>query len=399
MTLRSILIVAIASPLLALCGAKQCFCARSTHDPVEDFRQTLQMVASDSSDPCTSGVYVEGPKARTESALFGLAVDMVIAELNATPDRTKSPAERARGTLKKLEQMSAKINAAWPIESRFHFQVLDVSPVIVVQVSFRIRARFFALGVLEDQNWNPKRLWTRVGLDEESLDPRYSGCRFVIDLYPLHRGPSGNARFLARFSYIPCNGITFGFFYDAYEWEPEHSGHLEQVIKQEGVFGLEEGFVGLSDVSTGRVNTRTGSFFSSSSPGTEGSLLTLPYCWRSPIDGGDHPDMCAVDTYDVSGDRIKFCSRAYNDPDLLPIARAMEYAEKRDFRAILGYCSNDEIARRMVHDLPNSLYAGDLQIRRESGQREHVDIEFFQNTYHFDLEKREDRWLIVAFND
>ena len=110
--------------------------------------------------------------------------------------------------------------------------------------------------------------------------------------------------------------------------------------------------------------------------------------------------MCAVDTYDLSGDDLKFRSRAYNQPDLLPIAKAIEYAEKRDYQAALGYCSSDDIARRMVRDLPHSVYAGDFQVTpcKSEGKEHHVEMGF-PNTYHFDIEKRDDRWLIVAFSE
>jgi len=390
MTVRSIPTVVIVSALLALCDANQCFCAPPTQDPVQHFRQTLQMIASDPPDTC-AGYYTEGPKARVESTLFSLANDIVTAELNATPAGPKPPVERATEALKNLERMSAKIHAAWPKENRFHFQVLDISPVIVIGVSFRARARFFVVGIHEDPKWNPKRLWVNVGNDEESLDPTRIGCRFVIDLYPLHRGPSGNARFLATFSYIPCSGITQGIVYDAMEWDPKNSGHIEQIIEQKGEFGLDE-------VPNGHSPTPK---YPSDPIGvlrTDGSLITLPYCWRSPIDTGDHPDMCAVDTYDLNGDDLKFHSRVYNQPDLLPIARAIEYAEKRDYQAVLGYCSSDDIAHRMVRDLPYSVNAGDLQVTRNGEGKEHVEMGF-PNTYHFDIEKRDDRWLIVAFSE
>ena len=390
MTFRSIPTVVIASALLTLCDANQCFCAPPTQDPIQHFRQTLQMVASDPPDTC-AGYYTEGPKARVESTLFSLANDIVTAELNATPAGPKPPVERAIEALKNLERMSAKINAAWPKENRFHFQVLDISPVIVIGVSFRARARFFVVGIHEDPKWNPKRLWVNVGNDEESLDPTRIECRFKIDLYPLHRGPSGNARFLAMFSYIPYSGITQGIVYDAMEWNPKYSGHIEQIIEQKGEFGLDEVPDGHSPAANDP-SAPVGVFR------TDGSLITLPYCWRSPIDTGDHPDMCAVDSYDLSGDDLKFRSRAYNQPDLLPIAKAIEYAEKRDYQAVLGYCSSDDIAHRMVRDLPYSVYAGDLQITRKSEGKEHVEMGF-PNLYHFDIEERDGRWLIVAFSE
>jgi len=389
MHFRSIPTVVIASALLALCGANQCFSAPPAQDPIQHFRQTLQMIASDSPDSCP-GYYTEGPKARVESTLFGLANDIVTAELNATPAGPKPPVERATEALKNLERISAKINAAWPKENRFHFQVLDISPVIVIGVSFRARARFFVVGIQEDPKWNPKRLWENVGNDEESLDPTRIGYRFKIDLYPLHRGPSGNARFLSRFIYDPCAGLIQSVSYDAYEWDPQYSGSLEQIVKQQGDFGQLEsaGYPPLPDDPFAQIPQLR----------TEGPLISLRYCWFSAIDQGDSRDMCAVDTYDLSGDDIKFHSREYNLPDLLPIAKAIEYGEKRDYEAVLGYCSSDDIARRMVRDIPMRVFAGELLVTRKGEGKEHVEMEF-PSHYRFDIEKRDGRWLIVAFSE
>ncbi len=364
MTFRSIPTVVIASALLAFCGANQCFSTPPEQDPIQNFRQNLQMIAHDSPEAC-SGFYTEGPKARVESTLFGLANDIVTAELNATPAGPKPPIERATEALKNLERMSAKINAAWPMENRFHYQALDISPVIVIGVSFRARARFFVVGIHEDPKWNPKRLWVNVGNDEESLDPTRNGCRFKIDLYPLHRGPSGNARFLSKFIYDPCAGTIQSVSYDAYEWDPKNSGSLEQIVKQQGDFDQLE--------SAGYPPSPDDPFAHIAQVRTEGSLISLRYCWRSPIDQGDNPDMCAVDTYDISGDQIRFRSREYNRPDLLPIAKAIEYAEKRDYQAVLGYCSSDDIAQRMVRDIPLEVI-GLEQFQDRYTQRDQNDV-------------------------
>jgi hypothetical protein len=389
MTFRSIPAVVVASTLLALCDANQCFCAPPAQSPIQHFRQTLQMIASDSPDTC-SGYYTEGPKARVESTLVGLANDIVIAELNATPAGAKPPVERATDALKNLERMSAGVNAAWPKENRFHFQVLDISPVIVIGVSFRARARFFVVGIHEDPKWNPKRLWANVGNDEESLDPTRNGCSFKIDLYPLHRGPSGNARFLSKFNFDPCSGLIQSVSYDAYEWNPKYSGSLEQIVKQQGDFDQLE--------SGGYPPSPDDPFAHIAQLQTEGPLVSLRYCSRSPIDTYDNPDMCAVDTYDLSGDRVRFSSREYNRPDLVPIAKAIEYAEKRDFQAVLGYCSGDEIAQRMVRDIPLGFFAGELQVTRKGDRKEHVEMGF-PNLCRFDIEERAGRWLIVAFSE
>ena len=107
--------------------------------------------------------------------------------------------------------------------------------------------------------------------------------------------------------------------------EPKRGAGLGQIIKQSGAFGLDDkvpGFPQIGDLKTDDVR------------------VTLPYCWLSPIDTWDNPSTCAVDTYDLSGDSAKFISRIHNRPDLLPVAKVMEYAAQCDYGALLGYCSS-----------------------------------------------------------
>lgn len=182
-------------------------------------------------------------------------------------------------------------------------------------------------------------------------------------------------RFLARFDLSGCAGPT-GVEYDLHEWNPEGSGYLEQIIKQAGSFGLdnEPGF------------ERIGKFR------TEGSLITLPFCSYSAIDTWDNPSLCAVDTYDLSGDNVHFRSRVYNRPDLLPIAKAVEYAEKRDYPAVRAYCASAYVAHRLIRENPPHAEAI-LQTKRTGKDGERIEM----GEYFFDVEKRAGRWLVVAF--
>ena len=115
--------------------------------------------------------------------------------------------------------------------------------------------------------------------------------------------------------------------------ESEGIGDLEEIIKQRGALGLDDKVPDFEWV--GKLQT-------------DGPQISLPYCSWSPIDTWDNPSMCAVDIYDLTGDDVKFRTRAYNRPDLLPIAKAIEYAEQRDYPAVLGYCASAEIAHRLV---------------------------------------------------
>lgn len=219
----------------------------------------------------------------------------------------------------------------------------------------------------------------KVGSDDELL--RDGALSSYLDLYPLHRGPSGNARFLAKFVRGVCAG-GFGVSYDARQWNPMGTGNLEQIIKQAGSWGLDDkvsGFERIGELLTG------------------GSLITLPYCWFSPIDTWDNPSLCAVDTYDISGDSVRFRARAYNRPDLLPVAKAIEYAQQRDYPAVLAYCDSSEVARRLVRDIPPDFFAGDIRVTHAGTGKEHVELGD-EATYGFDVERRAGRWRVVAFS-
>jgi hypothetical protein len=130
---------------------------------------------------------------------------------------------------------------------------------------------------------------------------------------------------------------------------------------------------------------------------TEGSLITLPYCWFSAIDTWDNPSLCAVDAYDLSADSVTFRSRAYNRPDLLPIAKAIEYAEQRDYSAVLGYCASSQVARRLVRNIPPHAGAEDIRVTHTANGREHVEFGSGPG-YSFDVEKHAGRWRVVAFS-
>jgi hypothetical protein len=250
---------------------------------------------------------------------------------------------------------------------------------LVVKMGIRQDERFFAFGIPADSA-KSDHAWQQIGWNDESS--QFSVPPSRVDLYPLHRGPSGHARFLANMIYSGCAG-SIGVGYDAREWDPEGTGSLARIIKQEGSFGLDNKVPDFPQI--GKLQT-------------DGPLITLPYCSFSAIDTWDNPSLCAVDTYDLSGDEVKFRSRLYNRPDLVPIAKAIEYAGKRDYHAVLGYCASDAIARRMVRDLPPDVGGADpLQVTRIGSGRERVRLGDPDSGYRFDVEKRGHRWVVVAF--
>jgi hypothetical protein len=306
--------------------------------------------------------------------------DEVTQALNVNPSAPESPKERATESLEALRKMSAEVNASWPEEYRFQFEILDLSPALVLEVTIRTHGRYFVFAVpAEDDSGKPNQAWRMVGSDDESDDKEVP--QLILHLYPLHRGAGGNPRFLAKFIRSGCAG-SIGVSYDAREWGSQGTGSFDQIIKQTGAFGLDDKVPGFEQI--GELHTN-------------GSLITLPYCWFSAIDTWDNPSMCAVDTYDLSGDTVRFRIRTYNRPDLLPIAKALEYAEQRDYPAVLAYCATAQVARSLVREVPPFIVAEDLKVTRIGTDAESVEFGSAP-AYRFQVAKRGGRWVVTTFS-
>ena len=342
-----------------------------------DIRVMLGRFASLSPDPCgpPNGNEKDWPTDQLEKPLFESAAALVVDALNSG---SAPPKERAAEALRGIERISAEVNAAWPRESRFQFEILDLQDVLAVKMSVRAYERFFVFGIPTGEPDKPNRVWRQIGLIENDSD--FDVPWVDVQLYPLRRGPSGKARFLARSTMGGCAG-SFGVSYDALEWNPENGGTAERIIAVNGALGLDDEVKGFPPTDKLR---------------TDGTIIALPYCWWSAIDTWDNPSMCAVDEYDISGDEVRFISRRVNRPDLLPIARAAEYAEKRDFPAVRAYCMSDAVARQLVASAPHRFFEVEVKVKQLGAGREMVYEE--TDSYRFVVEKRGDRWLIARFD-
>jgi hypothetical protein len=102
-----------------------------------------------------------------------------------------------------------------------------------------------------------------------------------------------------------------------------------------------------------------------------------------------------VDTYDVSGDDIRYVSTRTNRPDLLTVARVIKYASDRDYDAVLAYSVSPEVAKELVSRMPTSLFGNGSgeDYPPIKGAHEKIDL----NSLHFRLERRGSRWVVVKF--
>jgi len=131
---------------------------------------------------------------------------------------------------------------------------------------------------------------------------------------------------------------------------------------------------------------------------TEGTRISLPYCQFTGIDTWDNPSLCMVDTYDISGDAVTFVDRRYNRPDLVPVAKVLEYAKAHDLPALRAYCISDTLARKMLSELGSGYgFDAELETLPLSARRERVRPAY-SDAPGFVVEKRVDRWLVVSFD-
>lgn len=368
--------------LVSVAGAQEV-----TFPPRPDFKQLLQKMAEEPPESCGDSRGWDADKRELEADAFEQAASAVTEGLNAPSADGNTAKDRAAAVMRKLEQQSVQLNAAWPAKDRFHFEVLDYAPALVVTMSIRSQANYFVFGIpATDDSGKPHQLWRQLGEGDTGEEVPYVS----VEMFPLHRGPSGNPRFLASFVRSGCAG-SYGVRYDIEEWDRKSLEYLSQILKQDGAFGLDA-------EPSAQGPTKENPFPTTGTLQKTGALLALPYCWFTDIDTWDSPSLCAEDKYDLSGDEIRFLGRRFNRPDLVPIAKVLEYAKRHDYPEVLAYSGSAAVARKIMRELDGG-YGFDSQLEtvQLGAGRERVRAAYSDEPG-FVVEKRGDRWLVVSFS-
>jgi hypothetical protein len=310
-----------------------------------------------------------------EDQLFATIKAALVNQLNEpTPAPTSDGASRIKLALREIEHSSAEINKGWPAEDRFQFEVLALEPAILVRMSYRHGAKLVLLGpyyLNKNAAVDPGIRWREISSVE--LGSRASD----IDLFPLHRGPSGRARFLAKVWLSGCAG-SIGENYYGYEWSAEAGQLAAQIIKIEGAEGLD----GTESKHVGKLTTT-------------GRTIQLPYCFFSAVDTWDNPTLCAADSFDMSGDKPRFVGRIYNSPDLVTVNNVIRHAQAHDYVALRGYCVSDAVARRLTREIPPYLFADLVETAKSGPSRERVVLA--DGAIYFDLVRGGGQWRLANF--
>lgn len=335
----------------------------------------LRQMAAVSSDDCGGAGAWAVDIHQKEDLLFSAVETLVTDRLNGpAPAETSEAESRARSALLEVEHSSSEINKSWPAEERFHFELLALHPAILVRMSYRDKAMLVLFGSFYLDKYSavdPGTKWRGVHFLDP--DPSASG----IDLFPLHRGPSGRVRFLARVWHSGCAG-SIGEEYYGYEWSAETGQFPTQIIKIEGAEGMDSA-----------ESKQVGKF------STTGKAIQLPYCFFSAVDTWDNPTLCAADSFDLSGDDPRFIGRIYNSPDLVVVNNAIGHAQAHDYLGLRGYCASDAVARKLIREIPPHLSADVLETSKAGPTRERVTLD--EEAVYFNLVKRRGEWLLESF--
>ncbi len=350
-------------------------------NPVDRMRAALMQLAQATPDDCGW----DGPApalhavdtATPENAFFAASDDVLVQALN-TPGST--PAQQVAKVLEAEKAMSDEVDRTWPPNRRLTYEVLQADPIFVVTYHLRSRSTWTAFGIPQQSAW-PKRGentdWVRIEEDSSRYDAVDTDQEMRVDR--LTRGPLRRARFLATSSHVSCgDGIT-AITYDAFEWDPAGMGDLSNVIERKGA-GSRGDFPQYGPFAKLEVN---------------GPIITLPYCEWSAVDLDVDALLCMADTYSLAGDEVHYLNTRVNRPDLAAVAKAMQYAEDRDYRAVLAYSASPAVARKMVRMMPPDVHGntGGTGYPTLGSKREVIDID----SLHFTVEQRHGRWVVVRF--
>jgi hypothetical protein len=360
------------------------------------FKDLATQLAAQPADDCSPLTAGPPPTAihEAENNMFAAVDQGVVAAVDG-PESVGRAASVADFVLRQFQDLSAQANSSWPDDRRFHYQVLDLGTAIALEFTIRSRATFSVLGVPElfggsDQRRN-NNYWEQVGNDAFRTGAHRSEEK--LDLTRLEPSPSRRARFFAQFSQVGCGGTPTEVDYRGYQWNPADTGNLKTVLHQSGVIAGAGAFDELASPNAQPQHV------TASVDGTvqiTAKTVVLPYCRPSAVETHGGPVLCDVDTYDVSGEDIRFVSRTTNRPDLDAIAKLIEYAQGRDVLAASAYTADPKVAHDAMQQIPTDIAIESIRVMHASPTKETVHMQDGLDLT-FDLAKIRGRWLVTAF--
>ena len=352
----------------------------------QELHQLFARMATTTADNCDLPAADEpADENKIENTILQTAEDRALEYLNASAAKPEQAKAIITQRLELFQKMGEETEATWPKENRWHFEVVEMLPAIVIKFAYRTEGHFRAFGIVQSAEKDKPPQWQHLG--EDHWDDYQSFSWQKLNVFTLHRGPSESVRFLVSMQGGGCAG-SYGLRYAIEEWNPKRDSYLSETISQSGAEGL--------DAEPEQSPTKKFPFPTVGVLKTEGTRITLPYCQFTQLDTWDNPSLCMVDTYDVSGDVATFVGRRYNRPDLVPVAKVLKYANERDLPAVRAYCVSDAVARKIMHE--GYGFEDELEVLRLGPNRERVRSAYSDQPG-FIVERRDERWLIASFDE
>jgi len=366
--------------LLVLLPILSCAGLLTAQDKTPAFGDLYSKLRTYPSDPCDGSWDAESGK--LEEQLLLATDERIRSALNTDLTYDGAP-QRARAVLTELASRIGRPGVSTGKAALFESDVLALEPMVVVKLRVRTHDAFVAYALTEE-TW-PKKHTEWHAVASSLYDDPVPWTQ--IEVRPLKAGPAAHTRFLAVIHFGGCAGSS-GIRYRGYQWDPETGVDMaDSILELDGAVGM--------DPQPGSV-TKKNPFPTIGTLGTSGSRITLPYCIWSGMDWWDNPSLCLVDTFDMGGDMPRFVSRRYNRPELVPIAKAIEYTKKHELPELRAFCASNEVAERLLaQGRLGGPGASDPEVTVLAPGRKRVHMEEGGT---FLLVLRGQRWLITGYS-
>src|SRR5580698_7694509 len=110
--------------ILVIESAVQSHCSPPPEDPADKISQLLQQLTSAPPDTCEPPGAAKPDPDQIERSILEEVSNLVLQQLNLGGSEPAAASENATEALGKIKTQSGGINATWPEENRFHYELL-----------------------------------------------------------------------------------------------------------------------------------------------------------------------------------------------------------------------------------------------------------------------------------
>jgi len=129
-TLLSVFLLSMAF----LTATTRSFCSPNPENPSDKISQLLWQLASAPPDTCGGPWSPNLDADQFEQSILEETAKVTLERLNRSGPELNAASNRVTEALNQIKAQSEKVNAAWPEESRFRFELLPIRLALVLKV-------------------------------------------------------------------------------------------------------------------------------------------------------------------------------------------------------------------------------------------------------------------------